>query len=218
MSLSLWRKRPNQRRCRQLLKGEKRSNETHRSTTDPEARLYKKSDGQPARLLSRIELPAAWRVIVVLDARARGLSGEQERSAIAQLPPLPQGAAFYLVALGLGPILGSFITEPAAMTLIALILRQRLYSRDVSPRFAYATLGLLLVNVSVGGVLTHFAAPPVLMVAGKWNWGLGYMFTHFGWRGLLTTLSGAVLMIACAQPGIPLKGNMKPDNRMDGRK
>ena len=29
---------------------EKRSNETHRSTTDPEARLYKKGDGQPARL------------------------------------------------------------------------------------------------------------------------------------------------------------------------
>src|ERR1041385_6646970 len=29
---------------------EKRSNETHQSTTDPEARLYKKSDGQPARL------------------------------------------------------------------------------------------------------------------------------------------------------------------------
>jgi len=44
-------------------------------------------------VLSRIELPSAWRVIVVLDARARGLSGEQERAAIAQLPPLPQGAA-----------------------------------------------------------------------------------------------------------------------------
>jgi transposase len=29
---------------------EKRSNETHESTTDPEARLYKKGDGQPARL------------------------------------------------------------------------------------------------------------------------------------------------------------------------
>jgi transposase len=29
---------------------EKRSNETHQSTTDPEARLYKKGDGQPARL------------------------------------------------------------------------------------------------------------------------------------------------------------------------
>jgi beta-ribofuranosylaminobenzene 5'-phosphate synthase len=50
-------------------------------------------DGRPARLLSRVELPAAWRVIVVLDPRARGLSGEQERAAIATLPPLPQAAA-----------------------------------------------------------------------------------------------------------------------------
>lgn len=29
---------------------EKRSNETHESTTDPQARLYKKGDGQPAKL------------------------------------------------------------------------------------------------------------------------------------------------------------------------
>jgi transposase len=29
---------------------EKRSNETHQSTTDPQARLYKKGDGQPAKL------------------------------------------------------------------------------------------------------------------------------------------------------------------------
>lgn len=30
--------------------GEKRSNETHASTTDPDAKLYRKGDGQPARL------------------------------------------------------------------------------------------------------------------------------------------------------------------------
>ena len=30
--------------------GQKRSNETHASTTDPDARLYKKSDGEPSRL------------------------------------------------------------------------------------------------------------------------------------------------------------------------
>lgn len=50
-------------------------------------------DGRPAPLLSRVELPEAWRVIVALDPRARGLSGEQERAAIASLPPLPQAAA-----------------------------------------------------------------------------------------------------------------------------
>jgi hypothetical protein len=136
-------------------------------------------------------------VIMVMAAAKPVLrAAEALINGTARLLPLPQGAAFYFVTLGIGPALGSFITEPAAMTLIALILRQRLYSRDVSPIFAYATLGLLLVNVSVGGVLTHFAAPPVLMVAGKWNWGLSYMFTHFGWRGLMTTLTGAALMIA----------------------
>lgn len=50
-------------------------------------------DGQPAKVLSRVELPAAWRVIVVLDPRCHGLSGAQEREAIATLPPLPQAAA-----------------------------------------------------------------------------------------------------------------------------
>lgn len=50
-------------------------------------------DGRPAPLLSRIELPDDWRVIVVLDARARGLSGDEERAAIATLAPLPQAAS-----------------------------------------------------------------------------------------------------------------------------
>ena len=38
------------RNAERSFRKEKRSNETHQSTTDPEARLYKKSDGQPARL------------------------------------------------------------------------------------------------------------------------------------------------------------------------
>ena len=45
----------------------------------------------------------------------------------------------------------------------------------------YATLGVLFVNVSIGGTLTHFAAPPVLMVADTWGWNLGFMMSTFGW-------------------------------------
>ncbi|MCX7632645.1 MAG: putative Na+/H+ antiporter [Turneriella sp.] len=135
-------------------------------------------------------------VIMVMAAAKPVLrAAEGVINGAAKLLPLPQNAAFYLVTLGVGPLLGSFITEPAAMTLLALILRQRLFSRDISKAFAYATLGLLLVNVSIGGVLTHFAAPPVLMVASKFGWGIGYMFSHFGWRAMLATLTGAILMI-----------------------
>ena len=48
------------------------------------------ADGMPAPLLSRIAFPAAWRVLVVQDERHRGLSGPQEKQAIATLQPLPQ--------------------------------------------------------------------------------------------------------------------------------
>lgn len=93
--------------------------------------------------------------------------------------------AWWCAILTVGPILGSLITEPAAMTISALLLGRQFYSRKPTPRFAYATLGLLFVNVSVGGVLTHFAAPPVLMVAGPWKWNTPFMFQHFGWIALV---------------------------------
>ncbi len=93
--------------------------------------------------------------------------------------------AWWLSILTIGPLLGSFITEPAAMTICALLLVDRFYTLQPSMNLRYATLGLLFVNISVGGTLTHFAAPPVVMVAGKWNWGIEYMFTGFGWKAIV---------------------------------
>ena len=93
-------------------------------------------------------------------------------------------AAWWFSILTLGPILGSFITEPAAMTICALLLARRFYEFNPGARLRYATLGLLFVNVSVGGTLTHFAAPPVLMVAAKWEWDLSFMLLNFGWKAI----------------------------------
>jgi len=93
--------------------------------------------------------------------------------------------AWWFTILTLGPVLGSLITEPAAMTISALMLAHKLYDLQPSEKFKYATIGLLFVNISVGGTLTHFAAPPVLMVAGPWGWGVGHMVIHFGWKALL---------------------------------
>ena len=106
--------------------------------------------------------------------------------------------AWWFAILLIGPLLGSLITEPAAMTIAALLLSRQFYRRRPGPRLAYATLGLLFVNISVGGLLTHFAAPPVLMVAAPWQWNSRFMFTSFGLpavTGILiaTTLCGLVL-------------------------
>ena len=91
-------------------------------------------------------------------------------------------AAWWVSILTIGPLLGSFITEPAAMTICALLLARQFYDLKPSLKFQYATLGLLFVNISVGGTLTHFAAPPVLMVAARWNWDTGHMLVEFGWK------------------------------------
>ena len=88
--------------------------------------------------------------------------------------------AWWLAILTVGPLLGSLITEPAAMTISSLLLGRQFYERKPPAALAYATLGLLFVNISVGGVLTHFAAPPVLMVTGPWGWNTPFMFRHFG--------------------------------------
>lgn len=97
-------------------------------------------------------------------------------------------AAWWLSILIIAPLLGSFITEPAAMTIAALLLAQQFYRYDPPTKFKYATLGLLFVNISVGGTLTHFAAPPVLMVAAKFEYDIVYMFMHFGLKAIVGIL------------------------------
>ena len=92
--------------------------------------------------------------------------------------------AWWISVMCLAPLLGSLITEPAAMTIGALILSKKFYDLKPKKTLMYATLGLLFVNISIGGTLTHFAAPPVVMVAEKWDWGLAHMIQHFGWKAV----------------------------------
>jgi hypothetical protein len=122
---------------------------------------------------------AASRPVIVLAERALGLV-----AAIGGRTPV----AWWAAILTVGPLLGSFITEPAAMTICALILSRQFYDLEPSTRLKYGTLGLLFVNVSIGGTLTHFAAPPVLMVARVWAWDTPFMLGHFGWRASLAIL------------------------------
>ena len=120
---------------------------------------------------------------------------EQLITAFSKLFPFGGKMSFYMSALIVGPLLGSFITEPAAMTVTALILQKNFFSKpDMSTKFKYATLGLLFVNISIGGTLTHFAAPPVLMVAGKWGWGMTHMMAHFGYKAAIAVIIGTIVI------------------------
>jgi hypothetical protein len=118
--------------------------------------------------------------------------------SIARILPLSPPLAYYVTILSIGPLLGSFITEPAAMTLSAMLLREQLFSKQAPATFKYATIGVLFVNVSIGGTLTPFAAPPVLMVADRWSWDFAFMLQTFGWKAALAVIvnaAGAALLL-----------------------
>ena len=129
-------------------------------------------------------------------------------------------ASWWLSILTVGPLLGSFITEPAAMTICALLLARHFYDLKPSLKFRYATLGLLFVNISVGGTLTHFAAPPVLMVAARWEWDTLFMLTQFGWKAAIGIVIANAIYFAAfrrefAKLRYPAPDNDKPENWSD---
>ncbi len=133
-------------------------------------------------------------------------------------------AAWWLTILTLGPLLGSLITEPAAMTICALLLGRRVFDLGPSARLRYATLGLLFVSVSIGGTLTHFAAPPVLMVARPWGWTTPDMARMFGWRAVAAILASTASYLALfwrelrdlASRPMPAETEL-PEQDLDGR-
>ena len=110
---------------------------------------------------------------------------------LSQILPTERPVAYYFTVLSLGPLLGSVITEPAAMTLAALLLREQFLGRNAPKNFMYVTVGVLFVNISIGGTLTPVAAPPVLMVAEKWGFDLATMLKTFGWKAAIAVVINA---------------------------
>lgn len=113
---------------------------------------------------------------------------------IARVLPLNPVIARFLVVMSIMPLLGSFITEPAAMTVAALLLREQFLRHDLPTWFKYAVVATLFVNISIGGSLTPFAAPPVLMVAAKWDWDITFMMSQIGWRAMIAVAFNAIVL------------------------
>lgn len=131
--------------------------------------------------------PVLRTVAAVVDATARRM-------------PLPTPLASAWLGLAAVPLLGSLVTEPAAMTIAALMLAPQIFRPAVPERVKYFALGTLFVNVSIGGTLTSYAAPPVLMVAGTWQWDSAFMFATFGWKAALAVLLNATVCAAVLRP------------------
>lgn len=113
---------------------------------------------------------------------------------VANLMPMNRMIAQIWLSMAVVPLLGSFITEPAAMTIAALLLAPLVFNQKIPEWLKYASLGVLFVNISIGGTLTSYAAPPVLMVATAWQWDSAFMATTFGWKAAVAVLINSTVL------------------------
>lgn len=135
---------------------------------------------------------------------------------LARKLPINTALTRFFLTMSLVPLFGSLITEPAAMTLAALMLRDYFFVGSNNTRFKYASVGVLFVNVSIGGVLTSFAAPPVLMVASKFGWDTLHMLLHFGWEALIIVLINAIALTLLFRNEISRCARSSSQSRAEG--
>ncbi len=152
-------------------------------------------------------------VVMVVAASKPVLSIVQRLlDAVARAAPLPTPLVQAWLGLAVVPLLGSLITEPAAMTLAALMLASQIFKDGIPEPLKYGALGVLFVNISIGGTLTSYAAPPVLMVAGAWHWDTAFMAGTFGWKAALAVLVNATGIALLLRKHLrPAAADLAPD-------
>jgi transposase len=143
---------------------EKRSNETHRSTTDPEARLYKKGDGQPAKLCYMGHALMENRHGLVVGGRASLATGTAEREEALALVDSRRGRRRITLGADKAYDVAEFVAS--------------LRARSVSP------------HIAIDGHLSKTGKPRKTAVDGRVTRHVGYVISQhcrkrieevFGW-------------------------------------
>lgn len=135
--------------------------------------------------------------VVMVVAASRPVLGAVKAfvAALSRIVPMRAATAEASLCFAIVPLIGSLITEPAAITLAALMLATTVFRQGIPEWFKYGALGVLFVNVSIGGTLTSFPAPPVLMVAATWGWDTAFMASTFGWKAVLAVVVNATGLV-----------------------
>lgn len=130
------------------------------------------AQGEPAPLLARLAVPAAWRVLLITDPARRGLSGSEERQALAQLPPLSQAQSAELCHQALMQVLpgaagADFSAFASGVTRVQQILGEH---------FAPAQAGEPYTSPAVGQLVRWCAAQAPALTGlpvgvGQSSWG-----------------------------------------------
>ena len=122
--------------------------------------------GVPAPVLARIELAESWRIVVVQDLAQRGLSGSDEKHAIATLAPLPQAIAadichHVLMRILPGAAHAEFAPFAAGITHIQQLLGKHFAPAQNGSAYTSPAVGRLLRSAAVVARAAGHSVPAI---------------------------------------------------------
>ncbi|HEY9025901.1 MAG TPA: beta-ribofuranosylaminobenzene 5'-phosphate synthase family protein [Burkholderiaceae bacterium] len=125
------------------------------------------ADGRPAPLLSRVALPADWRIVVVQDRRVRGLAGNDEKGALAVLDPMPASQAAEICHEVLMRVLPGAANGEFELFALGVSRVQQL----LGEYFAPVQNGRAYTSAAVGRLMDWIAASAHRAAIGQSSWG-----------------------------------------------
>ncbi|WP_348663117.1 putative Na+/H+ antiporter [Chlamydia vaughanii] len=86
------------------------------------------------------------------------------------------------------PLSSIFLKETGAMIIAATLLARNFYKFSPSPRFAYATMGLLFSNISIGGLTSGLSSRALFIILPSVRWGNSFILKYFCWKSIIAML------------------------------
>ncbi|AAP05554.1 putative Na+/H+ antiporter [Chlamydia caviae] len=86
------------------------------------------------------------------------------------------------------PLSGALLKETGAMIIAATLLVRNFYKFSPSPRFAYATMGLLFSNISIGGLTSALSSRALFIILPSVKWNNSFILKYFCWKSIIAIL------------------------------
>ncbi len=126
-------------------------------------------------------------IFLLLESRPIVYFAERLLSSIARIGKTSPKSWWWTLMIAT-PLLTFLLKESGAMIIGATLLVRHFYAFSPSSRFAYATLGLLFSNISIGGLSSSISSRAMFVILPSLKWGHKFVFQYFAWKATLAIL------------------------------
>lgn len=126
-------------------------------------------------------------MLILLESRPIVYLSERIFSSIAKIGKQSPRCWWWTLMIAT-PLSSVLLKETGAMIIATALLARNFYKFSPSTRFAYATMGLLFSNISLGGLTTGLSSRALFIILPSVKWGNGFILKYFCWKAIIAML------------------------------